>query len=527
MDYDYSKLVQQSKDWAQQVTESQWLDAEQLTAILCRDDSSPQSLLSSTDSRPLIVAFMGGTGVGKSSLLNRLAGQAIAKTGIERPTSHEVTLYHHQSLLLDDLPDNLPLNKIQIAKHTDISHKNIIWIDMPDFDSTTLTNKNLVLQWLAYIDVLVYVVSPERYRDHKAWQLLISKGQNHGWLFVINQWDFGQPEQYKDFKNQLIKQGFKDPLIFCSSCTEQSDDEFIPLLDNIKKLATKHTIEQLELHGLHVKKQQLKQQLQQYLALLDSGKNFDTLNHQWQQQWQQTTSQLAKGFAWAMSQYAHQYAEKDTQLLAKKSPLYLWDQWAQNRFDDVLDELILNADQLKLATIPLRKNLQPIRKKIARSIDQQVELSCRQALVNPGHLFHRVLLKFNRFCEIVLPLSTMGIVGYQLLEGFYQSAQDKQDYLGLDFAIHSILLIVVSWLLPYFIRKKMQPSLEKSALKGLKQGLTIASDTISEEISATLEEMKQQQQQFVTTLTIMIQQCDQLLRQPTKKSATLARILLD
>ncbi len=527
MDYDYSKLVQDSKEWAQQVIESHWLEPEQLTTILSMDSSTPQSLLASTDNRPLIVAFMGGAGVGKSSLLNRLAGQEIAKTGIERPTSQEVTLYHHQSFSLKELPANLPLNKIQISQHSDISHKNIIWIDMPDFDSTTLANKNLVLQWLAHIDVLIYVVSPERYRDRKAWQLLISEGQNHGWIFVINQWDLGQLEQYDDFKQQLIQVGFKDPLIFCSSCTEQFDDGFIPLLNSIQSLATEHTIKQLEDRGLQVRKQQLKQQLQQYLPLLGTNKDFNSLNLYWQQQWQQIITSLHQGFVWAMSQYANQYAEKDTQLLAKKNPIYLWDKWAQNRFDEVLDELILNADQLKLATIPLRKKLKPIRKNIANIIDQQVELSCRQALVDPGHIFHRVLLKFSRFCEIVLPLSSMGIVAYQLLQGFYQSSQDKQDYLGLDFAIHSVLLISVSWLLPYFIRKKMQPSIEKAALKGLKQGLNIACENINEEISTTLIEMQQQQQQFIITLTIIIQQCDQSVTLAIKKSSALARILLD
>ena len=58
---------------------------------------------------------MGGTGVGKSSLLNRLAGKAVAKTGIERPTSREVTLFHHRSVALQHLPENLPIASVKIA----------------------------------------------------------------------------------------------------------------------------------------------------------------------------------------------------------------------------------------------------------------------------------------------------------------------------------------------------------------------------------------------------------------------------
>ncbi len=527
MDYDYSKLVQQSKNWALQLLDSHWLEAEQLNPLLTLENNTPQSLLSSIEDRPLIVAFMGGTGVGKSSLLNCLVGQEIAKTGIERPTSLGVTLYHHQSLSLQNLPIHLPLDKIKISQHTDIAHQNIIWIDMPDFDSTESANKNLVLHWLPHIDVLIYVVSPDRYRDNEAWKLLLAEGQNHGWVFVFNQWDLGQPEQYDDFKKQLSQVGFNNPLIFRNSCIAQHDNEFKPLLDSIKTLATEQSVKQLEQHSLQVKKLQLQQILQHYLPLLGTEAGFNSLNQDWQRQWQQVEIILNKGFAWRLTQYANQYAEKDAQLLAKKNPLYLWDEWAKNRFDDTLDELILTADQLKLATIPLRESLQPIRVNIGQIIDSQVELSCRQALINPGNTLHRFLLKLSHFCEIILPLITMSVVGYQLLLGFYQGAQDHQKYLGLNFATHSILLILISWLFPYFIHKKMQPSIEKAALKGLKQGLRLAFEKVADEVSLILEGMQQQQQQFINILTMTIEQCNQPNSQITEKSANLSRILMD
>ena len=82
MAYNYSELAARAKNWAQQAVAENWLDAGQAAAILEIDHRSPHSLFLSQELRPLIVAFMGGTGVGKSSLINRLAGQAIAKAGI-------------------------------------------------------------------------------------------------------------------------------------------------------------------------------------------------------------------------------------------------------------------------------------------------------------------------------------------------------------------------------------------------------------------------------------------------------------
>ncbi|MDP3837896.1 MAG: GTPase, partial [Methylococcales bacterium] len=274
MAYDYSELVAQTRRWAEHAHAAGWLNASNAQQLHDIDTRSPDGLFTSphaASTRPLIVAFMGGTGVGKSALLNRLAGKAIAKSGIERPTSREVTLFHHHSIALPALADQLPLAKINLAHHDDERKKNIIWIDMPDFDSTELSNKQQVLDWLPHIDILIYVVSPERYRDEKAWRLLLAEGGKHAWLFVMNQWDRGQPAQLADFNQQLQKAGFIAPMMFTTACVEDAPvDEFIQLEDLIVSLASQHIIEQLEQRGTHVRKQALKQTLENARAALGS-----------------------------------------------------------------------------------------------------------------------------------------------------------------------------------------------------------------------------------------------------------------
>jgi len=525
MAYGYSKLVSEVEDWSQRAESNGWIDKNQASSLIEEDKGSAESLFSAQNERPLVVAFMGGTGVGKSSLLNKLAGQSIAKTGVERPTSREVTLFHHQSVSIQQLEDKFPLQQIQIAQHADEANKSVLWVDMPDFDSTEEKNKNIVMQWLPYVDVLVYVVSPERYRDNKAWQLLLSEGSSHAWLFVMNQWDRGESVQYEDFKKQLALAGFDNPHIFKTISLEGVEDELPQLKLTIQSLATGKTVEQLESRGIQLKKDNLKQNLQRCLQTFGDKKAFTELFAYQEEAWSQTEEVFKQGFDWPIKQASMAYSK--TKVSIKKEKMKLWDDWAQTRLNDYLDDLILTADQKGLPTAPLRNGLVDIRTKAEKIIHNQTELGCRQALIHPGNLLQRVFLKFMVICEILLPLIAMGVVGFQVFYGFYDSAMTKEEFLGTDFAVHSVLLILLSWLIPFFILKKMQPSLEKAALKGLNKGLDTATARIEMDVKQAINAHQMEHQETTDSLQRLIGACDGEGGLNEAKSEQLNRMLVD
>ena len=51
----------------------------------------------------LVVMLMGGTGVGKSTLMNALAGSSVAQASYTRPTTRDPVVYFHQSVKPDRL----------------------------------------------------------------------------------------------------------------------------------------------------------------------------------------------------------------------------------------------------------------------------------------------------------------------------------------------------------------------------------------------------------------------------------------
>jgi len=530
MAYEYSDLIAEIEAWTQQSINDGWIDQQQANFLTIEQQSSANELFANNSDRPLVVAFMGGTGVGKSSLLNKLSGQAIAKTGEVRPTSKEVTLYHHQLVSLHQLQETFPLQDIQIAQHADASNQHVLWIDMPDFDSTEEKNKHIVMQWLPYVDVLIYVVSPERYRDNKAWQLLLAEGASHAWLFVMNQWDRGDSSQLEDFKQQLAKAGFDNPIIFKTIChLEQAleQDELPQLKQSITALATANTVEQLEQRNLQQRNDSIKKKLLQCLQALANEQVFVAIESAQLQRWQQTKEQLRLGFEWPVKQWSLACAK--TANVPQQDKTSLWDEWAQSRFNDYLDELILTADQQGLASTPLRNILAACRGKAGQHIQMQAELGCRKALINPGNIVQRGVLKLARLSEVLLPIVTMSVVGYQVFQGFYQSAVTDQQFLGVDFAVHSVLLISISWLLPYFISKKMRPSLEKAATKGLSTGVEAAMSLIEIDVQQGVNEFKAQHQKVAGALQLLLERCDQQagIEKREQESEQLARMLVN
>src|SRR6266852_2049768 len=114
--------------------------------------------------RPLlIIVLMGGTGVGKSTLLNALAGGAIAQASFARPTTRDPVVYYHESLRTDRLDPALRHCRLAPHNRTALQHKVIV--DTPDLDSTVIANRDKLLHILPVADIVLYVGSQEKYHD--------------------------------------------------------------------------------------------------------------------------------------------------------------------------------------------------------------------------------------------------------------------------------------------------------------------------------------------------------------------------
>src|SRR5438067_4955976 len=67
------------------------------------DDLNRHADALDVDKPLLVIVLMGGTGVGKSTLLNALAGGDIAQASVARPTTRDPIVYYHESVRTDRL----------------------------------------------------------------------------------------------------------------------------------------------------------------------------------------------------------------------------------------------------------------------------------------------------------------------------------------------------------------------------------------------------------------------------------------
>ncbi|MCP3974952.1 MAG: hypothetical protein GY720_10710 [bacterium] len=166
----------------------------------------------------LVVALAGGTGSGKSSLLNAVAGEDVAGVSVLRPHTQTplawIPVDHSEGVerLLDDL--EISQRVLQDVLTT------IAFVDLPDIDSVADWHRQMVESLLPHVDAVLWVVDPEKYHDEILHEDFLSPlaAFEEQFLFALNKIDrLSVPDVEvvrEDLVASLRHDGFKQPLVF-------------------------------------------------------------------------------------------------------------------------------------------------------------------------------------------------------------------------------------------------------------------------------------------------------------------------
>jgi len=112
----------------------------------------------------VVVALAGGTGSGKSSLFNAIAGSDVAEVGVRRPTTTDpVALVIGEIEGSDSLLDWLEVRKRYTPEKPVGINNGLILLDLPDHDSIRADHKATVDRLVQRVDVLLWVLDPQKY----------------------------------------------------------------------------------------------------------------------------------------------------------------------------------------------------------------------------------------------------------------------------------------------------------------------------------------------------------------------------
>ncbi|KWZ72078.1 MAG: GTPase [Winkia neuii] len=111
-----------------------------------------------------VVAFLGATGSGKSSLFNAVAGAQIARAGATRPTTTEPL-----AALSGTGGATKVLDWLQVGRRVPVKSPNFpldtVLLDLPDVDSYAVEHRQITASFASKVDVFVWVVDPQKYAD--------------------------------------------------------------------------------------------------------------------------------------------------------------------------------------------------------------------------------------------------------------------------------------------------------------------------------------------------------------------------
>jgi hypothetical protein len=139
-----------------------------------------------------VVALAGATGSGKSSLFNRLAGTDLSPVGVRRPTTPGAYACVWGSGDAGELLDWLGVSPARrFGPVDDDALAGLVLLDLPDFDSVAAEHRVEVDRLLELVDVMVWVLDPQKYADRVVHRRYLSRFSRHREVtaVILNQAD--------------------------------------------------------------------------------------------------------------------------------------------------------------------------------------------------------------------------------------------------------------------------------------------------------------------------------------------------
>jgi GTP-binding protein EngB required for normal cell division len=176
-----------------------------------------------------VAVLAGGTGSGKSSLFNQLAGADFSAVGVTRPHTKDphacVWGMDGAGPLLEwlGIPHRNRYARSSALSEGESSLRGLVLIDLPDHDSVAAGAAVETNRLVGLADLMVWVLDPQKYADASVHRRYLTPLAGHSSVIavVLNQSDLLSPEQTEDCVSDLTRlldtEGLHDARVLVTS----------------------------------------------------------------------------------------------------------------------------------------------------------------------------------------------------------------------------------------------------------------------------------------------------------------------
>lgn len=238
-----------------------------------------------------LYGIVGGKDVGKTVLINQLAGATISLDTdiLDEGTKQAVAYCHHQDAeILRKRFATENIDRIRFSHHERDRLKNVVFIDLPDFDSRFRSHREDTQRLLKHLQGMIWVTTPRKYGDHELLHQLEAVAQSHeNYFIVLNKIDQLEDKAALDTVRQevisyLSRQFHKHRIpppnperFFIISALRADQHEFAKLHDRLIRRHSSHEISRAKSINLHAEFTKNIQRMHADYALHDRVKEID------------------------------------------------------------------------------------------------------------------------------------------------------------------------------------------------------------------------------------------------------------
>ena len=198
-------------------------DLDKQTVARIRELIDVTSERSEVDPSWCVIGMLGGTGAGKSSLVNALSGGEVVTAGVRRPTTNEACAVVPRGREPQELLGWLGIGR-RVEAPQGLPGDTVV-VDLPDIDSVEASHAQITDRLASRVDALVVVVNPQKYADarlHNEWLARLRSSHASVTVVLTHIDTISMPERdviAQDLRRLLIERGVAQAEVFAVSST--------------------------------------------------------------------------------------------------------------------------------------------------------------------------------------------------------------------------------------------------------------------------------------------------------------------